>query len=123
VEIGTNVHVISKKALREFWEDPRYARAEGPLLDWYDVVSKVEWHHFADVKKTYNSCDQVGSKTVFDVGGNKYRIIAFVDYERQQVFIRAVLDHKEYEKGNWKSDTFGDDWEPFKQMMESIKKP
>ncbi len=117
------MHVISKKALREFWEDPRHSRAEGPLLDWYGVVTKAEWRHFADMKKTYNSCDQVGSKTVFDVGGNKYRIIAFVDYERQQVYIRAVLDHKEYDKGSWKSDPFGDDWKPFKQMMESKKKP
>src|SRR5438132_926317 len=71
------VHVISKKQLREFWEDPKHPHAESPLLEWFEAVEKAEWHRFADVKKTYSSCDQVGSKTVFDVGGNRYRIIAF----------------------------------------------
>ena len=111
------MHVISKKALRDFWEDPKHPNAEEPLSDWFDVVVKAEWHHFADVKKTFNSADKVGSKTVFDVGGNHYRIIAFIDYQRQQIYIRAVLDHKEYDKGNWKDDPFGDDWKPFKKMM------
>jgi mRNA interferase HigB len=66
---------------------------------------------------TFNSADKVGSKTVFDVGGNHYRIIAFIDYQMQQVYIRAVLDHKEYDKGNRKDDLFGDDWKPFKKTI------
>jgi mRNA interferase HigB len=111
------MHVISKKKLREFWENQKHAHAEGPLLAWYYVVTQAEWHRFADVKQTFNSCDQVGSKTVFNVGGNHYRVITFIDYERQRVYIRAVLDHKDYDKGNWKDDTFGNDWMPFKKMM------
>jgi mRNA interferase HigB len=107
------MHVITKRRLRKFWENPKHPHAERPLLDWYQAVTDAEWHRFADVKMTFNSCDQVGSKTVFDVGGNRYRIIAFIDYESQRVYIRAVLDHKEYDKGNWKNDTFGDDWKPF----------
>lgn len=112
------VHVISKRQLREFWEDPRHPHAEGPLLEWFQNVSQAEWRRFADVKNTYNSCDQVGSKTVFDVGGHHYRIVAFIDYERQRVYIHAVFDHKEYDKGNWKHDTFGNDWIPFRRMIE-----
>ena len=75
-------------------------------MEWFHTVTDAEWHRFADVKRTYNSCDQVGSKTVFDVGGNKYRIIAFIYFERQRVYVRAILDHKEYDKGNerWKED-------------------
>ena len=112
------MHVISKRQLREFWEDPRHPNAEGPLLEWFQNVTLAVWRRSADVKQTYNTCNQVGSKTVFDVGGRHYRIIAFIDYERQRVYIRAVLDHKEYDKGNWKLDPFGDDWTPFKQMMQ-----
>jgi mRNA interferase HigB len=112
------VHVITKKRLRQFWEDPRHPRAREPLLEWYKVVKRSKWLRFADVKKTYNTCDQVGSKTVFDVGGNAYRVIVVIDYERQIVYIRAVLDHKEYDKGKWKLDTFGNDWVPFRQMID-----
>ena len=112
------MHVISKTKLREFWEDPKHPNAEGPLLGWFDKVSKAVWNQFADVKHTCGSADQVGNKTVFDVGGNHYRIIAFIDYEGQCVYVRAVLDHKEYDKGNWKKDPFGDDWKPFKKLIQ-----
>ena len=109
------MHVISKKMLREFWENPKYRNAEKLMKEWFQTVSDAEWHRFADVKSTFSSCDQVGSKTVFDVGGNKYRIIAFIDYECQRLFVRAVLDHKDYDKGNWKKDTFGNQWTPFQK--------
>jgi mRNA interferase HigB len=104
--------------LREFWENPKFRNAEGPMEQWYQAAVQAEWRRFADVKSTFNSCDQVGSKTVFDIGRNNYRIIAFIDYESLRVFIRAVLDHKEYDKGNWKHDTFGDDWKPFSQLID-----
>lgn len=55
--------------------------------------------------------DPVGRKLVFNIGGNKFRLVAVIDDERHKVFVRAVLDHKEYDKGEWKQDTFGDDWE------------
>ena len=112
------MHVISKKKLRKFWESPRHPHAEGPLLEWYKLACKAEWRRFADVKNTFNSCDQVGNKAVFDVSGNHYRIVAFIDYESQRVFIRAVLDHKEYDKEKWKLDPFGDNWKPFKMMVQ-----
>ena len=112
------MHVISKRKLREFWENPKNANAEGPLSEWYEHVRQAKWQCFTDVKQTFNSCDQVGSKTVFDVGGNRFRVIAFIDYERQRVYIRAVLCHKEYGKGKWKNDAFGDDWLVFKQMIQ-----
>ncbi|HZZ76928.1 MAG TPA: type II toxin-antitoxin system HigB family toxin [Gemmataceae bacterium] len=113
------MRVFSKKALRDFWLNPKHRRSQQPLMQWYQVVSDAEWRQFSDVRKTFNNCDQVGSKVVFDVGGNNYRIIAVIDYERQRVYVRAVLDHKEYDKGTWKNDTFGDDWIPFKKMLKN----
>lgn len=107
--------------LRDFWTNPKYRRAESSLSAWYQAVTDAEWQKFADVRKTYASCDQVGGKTVFNVGGNHYRIITKIDYERKRVYIRAVLDHKEYDTGAWKHDTFGDDWISFSKMMDEMR--
>ena len=62
----------------------------------------MEWKTPADVRRTFNAADFVGDLTVFDVGGNKYRVIAFVHYRRRAVFIKHVLTHQKYEKGAWK---------------------
>jgi mRNA interferase HigB len=107
------MHVISVKKLRAFWTSPGNADAEVPLRAWYRTVKQATWENFADVKATYNTADQVkkSRKVVFDIGGNKFRLIAVIDFTRYKVFVRAVLDHKEYDKGNWKKDTFGDDWD------------
>jgi hypothetical protein len=75
-------------------------------------VKASDWACFADVRKTYNTADLVGNKVVFDVGGNKYRVIAVIDYEGHKVFLRFVLNHQDYDKGRWKSDTFGQNWRP-----------
>jgi mRNA interferase HigB len=103
------MRVISKAKLRKFWEDPGHPRAEEPLRSWYRVVLAADWRCPADVKGTYNTADLVGAKVVFDVGGNKYRLIAVIDYERHKVLVRHVLAHKEYDRGHWKKDTFGED--------------
>jgi mRNA interferase HigB len=54
------------------------------------------------VRRTFNSADFVGDLTVFDVGGNKYRVVGFVHYRRRIVYVKRVLTHKEYDKGAWK---------------------
>jgi mRNA interferase HigB len=103
------VHVISIKKLKDFWEVPKNISAEKPLRWWYQQVRAAMWESPADVQTTFNTVDVVGRKTIFDVGGNKYRIIAVIDYEGK-VFIRFVLSHKDYDKGQWKKDTFGTTW-------------
>src|SRR5437868_5099305 len=106
------MRIISIKKLREFWEDPAHPDAEPPLRTWIRIVKSCDWSCFADVRKTYNTADPVGNKVVFDIGGNKYRLIAFLDYEGHKVFVRYVLDHKEYGRGRWKKDSFGKNWKP-----------
>jgi mRNA interferase HigB len=120
------MRVISVKKLKAFWEGPDHAEAEVPLRAWYRTVKQANWENFTDVKATYSTADQVkkSRKMVFDIGGNKYRLIAVIDYERHKVFVRAVLDHKDYDKGTWKKDTFGDDWDkPTGKKGETRKKP
>ncbi len=94
------MHVISKKKLRDFWEDNPKSRA--PLEAWYQVAKKAEWENFAEVRATFGSADLVNRFVVFDIGGNKYRLIAAIHFNRSKLFIRHVLTHAEYDEGKWK---------------------
>jgi mRNA interferase HigB len=106
------MRIISIKKLRYFWNSPEHPDAEPSLKAWHQTVKSCDWTCFADVRKTYSTADSVGGKVVFDIGGNKYRLIAVIDYEGHKVFVRHVLDHKEYDKGRWKKDSFGENWKP-----------
>jgi mRNA interferase HigB len=94
------VRVISRRAIRTFAE--LHPEALKPLLHWANAVETVEWRTPGDVRRTFNTADFVGDLTVFDVGGNKYRVIAFLHYRRRTVYIKDVLTHREYDKGAWR---------------------
>jgi mRNA interferase HigB len=96
------MHVISKRRLREFWE--KHRDAQGPLTNWYKTARKARWQKFADVRAPFPSADLVGKCIIFNMGGNKYRLIAIVTRNWRKLLIRFVLTHKEYDKGNWKKD-------------------
>ena len=96
------MHVISEKKLREFWQ--KWPDAEEPLRAWARVASHASWETFADVRQVYASADQVGKCTVFNVGGNKYRLVAIIHFNRAKVFVRHVMTHDEYDKNKWKGD-------------------
>ena len=96
------MHIISTKKLREFWT--AHPAAESPLRAWIKVVEDAEWENFADVRAVYSRADQVGKFTVFDIGGNKFRMVAVIHFNRGKVFIRHMLTHAEYDKGDWKDD-------------------
>jgi len=96
------MRVISRKKLREFWE--LYPKARTPLDAWYQVAKRAKWENFAEVRRTFNSADVVGRFVVFNIGGNKYRLIAVIHYNRGKVFIRHVLTHAEYDEGQWKDE-------------------
>jgi mRNA interferase HigB len=66
-------------------------------------VKGQRFSNFAELKTLFSSADQVANKTVFNIGGNKYRLIAAIHYNRNRVYIRAILTHREYDKGNWKT--------------------
>jgi mRNA interferase HigB len=93
------MHVISKKALRQFWK--LHPDAEQPLRRWFKVVRAADWQSFAEVRAVYASADQVGRFTVFNIGGNKYRLIVAVHYNRGKLYIREVLTHAEYDRHDW----------------------
>ncbi|MBK1988419.1 type II toxin-antitoxin system HigB family toxin [Sphaerospermopsis aphanizomenoides BCCUSP55] len=96
------MHIISKKRLKEFWE--QHPKAEPNLQTWYRIVSKAKWENFVELRQVLPSADLVGNFTVFNISGNNYRLIALVDYQYQEVYIRHILTHAEYDKQNWKQD-------------------
>ena len=99
------VRVISLRPLREFWQ--RHADAERPLRQWYKVAVNAEWTGLHDVRQDYPHADGVRTKgggvlIVFNIAGNKYRLIARVRYDYRLVNVRAVLTHAEYDEEKWK---------------------
>ena len=72
------------------------------LDQWYRLCKKAEWGNFAELRALFPSADKVGDVFVFDIGGNKLRLIAAIHFNTGRVFIRAVLTHKEYDQGGWK---------------------
>jgi len=96
------MHIITRSRITEFWK--KHPDAETSLRLWYKLTSFAQWQSFAELRQVFSSADQVGNLTVFNIGGNKYRLITLVDYEYQKVFIRQVLTHAEYDKQNWKND-------------------
>jgi mRNA interferase HigB len=91
------MRVISKTKLRDFWS--RYPDSEGPLSAWYRLAEQSDWGSFAELRATFaNSADQVGDWTVFNIGGNKYRLIVKIEYDPGMVFVGWVLTHRDYNR-------------------------
>ena len=93
---------LFQKKLKELWK--AYPRAKSPLADWYRTTRKARWECFADVRSTYGTVDQVAKFTVFDIGGNKFRLIVVIHFDKKRVYVRHVLTHKQYDSGGWKGD-------------------
>lgn len=94
------MRVIKRGALVAFWEKHPDARAS--LESWYAVVRKAAWKTPAEMKQVYANADLVGRRTVFNIAGNKYRLIARVNYQTQRVFVLYLLTHSEYDRGTWR---------------------
>jgi mRNA interferase HigB len=95
------VRVISRRRLREFWEQPGHNDANELLTAWHKVVKRADWTKFADIKATFGSADLVGSCLVFDIGNNRYRLIARAIFKTHCVYVLRVMTHKEYDKKRW----------------------
>jgi mRNA interferase HigB len=94
------MHVITRKRLNEFAE--KLPESQTALARWYVSLKRNNFSSFAHLRLMFPTADQVGKLTVFNVGGNKVRIIAAIHYNRKRIYIRAVLSHEEYNKGKWK---------------------
>ena len=91
------MRVIARKTLREFWD--RYADAEAPLVEWYRHMEKAAYHTPQELKAVLHKASILkGGRVVFNIGGNKYRLIVSIDYDRQLVYVCFLGTHTEYDK-------------------------
>ena len=94
------VRIISKAAITEF--SKTHPDALEPLLHWHSITKRAAWRHLADVRADFPHANALGTFTVFNIRGNKYRLISVIKYRWQIVYIRHILTHAEYDKGKWK---------------------
>ena len=96
------MRIITRKKLREFWE--RHSEARQPLEDWYQITKHAAWGNLAETRLDFPHADLAGTCTIFNIGGNKYRLITKINYRWKVVYIRFVLTHAEYNRGGYAND-------------------
>lgn len=93
------MRIISKRRLKEFYEQTNYSDSKPSLESWHAEVSKVVWNNPNEIKTHYKSASIVGdNKVVFNISGNKYRLIVKINYMAGVVFIKFIGTHKQYDK-------------------------
>lgn len=92
------MRIIALKRLKDHWQLPRRGDSEQSLKAWYAVVKEASWKHFADVKDQFRSASAVGERVVFNIAGNKYRLVVYINYEFHTVYVRFVGTHAEYDE-------------------------
>lgn len=94
------MRVISKRSIREFWEC--HPESKPALEEWFRKVGQTTVTSFPELRGAFNSADYVDGYTVFDVGGNKYRIATVIHYDKQRLYVRQVMTHAEYDRNHWR---------------------
>jgi mRNA interferase HigB len=93
------MHIISRKKLRDFYQRPDFLDAKVPLESWFHEAKNSYWQSPADIKDKYRSASFLkNNRVVFNIGGNRYRLVVMVNYSLKIVFIRFVGTHKEYDR-------------------------
>ena len=93
------MRVIARRTLREFWERPGRSDAEQPLRAWFVEARQAEWRTPSAIKARYASASIIANdRVVFNIGGNKYRLVVAIRYEAQIAFIRFIGTHAEYDR-------------------------
>lgn len=94
------MRVISRKALRLFWQS--HPESKAPLLRWFKIMQHTNVGNIEELRTIFPTADKVENLVVFNIGGNNYRLIASIHFNRDRIYIRHVLTHREYDRGDWK---------------------
>ena len=94
------MRLLGRSKIDEFKR--KHSSSRKSLDNWVKAIEGCKANNFVELKKTFNSADQVGSKTVFNAGGNKFRVIVITVYILGQATVTHVLTHEDYNKGKWK---------------------
>jgi mRNA interferase HigB len=98
------MHIISYKRIREFGKV--HADSVDVLDNWFKVASRARWSDLIEAQSVFPKAEAVGNFTIFNIKGNKYRLIVSIDYEGQVIYIKYILTHAEYDKEKWKNDHY-----------------
>jgi mRNA interferase HigB len=96
------VRIVSKLRIREAIE--AHSEWKASLDAWWAIAKKADWSKFEDVRATLNKTDRVGKCVVFNIAGNKARMVAFINYEHRKIVILKIVSHEEYDKDVWKNE-------------------
>ena len=94
------MHIITRKRIQEFIA--KHPDSKPSLENWYRIVKHAEYNSFSELRQHFGSADYVDGFVVFNIGGNKYRLIAAVHFNRKKIYIREILTHQDYDKDKWK---------------------
>lgn len=93
------MHIISHRKLKDFYESPGREDAKAALERWYNVAVAAKWRNLSEIKDDFPSTDYVGNQHyVFDIRGNKYRLVVVIKFTIGRLFVRFVGTHTEYDK-------------------------
>jgi mRNA interferase HigB len=84
----------------------KYPDTQTVIDEWYKIVKSLSWQNLEETKQTYRDAESVGNFTVFNIKGNKYRLIVDINYVNQTIYYKYFLTHSEYDKESWKNDTY-----------------
>jgi mRNA interferase HigB len=100
------VHVVKQRTLKSYAEQNKFSTAKGELELWFQVADNAAWKNLLDVQLDYAKAEAVRIRhdnyTVFNICGNKFRLVVLIDYERGRVFVKDFLTHRDYSSNNWK---------------------
>ena len=94
------MHIITHKRIRTFIE--KYPDSQSSLDTWYKIVKKINYASFNELKQHFSGADYVDGFIIFNISGNKYRLITAIHFNRKKVYIRDILTHKKYDKNKWR---------------------
>ena len=93
------MRVIAKRTLRQFWSTPQHMDSQAPLEAWHSEAMKANWASPQDVKGQFRSASILkNNRVVFNIAGNKYRLIVAIDYIRKVCFVKFIGTHKQYDE-------------------------
>ena len=93
------MRIIAKSTLKRFWEQANYSDAKGSLESWYEETIKANWLSPQEVKNQYGNASICGNnRVVFNIGGNKYRLVVEIQYQAGIVWVKFIGTHNQYDK-------------------------
>lgn len=94
------MHIITYKRIMEFVT--KYPDSRASLENWYRIIKQTDYDSFSQLRQHFSDADYVEGFVVFNISGNKYRLITAIHFNRKKVYIRDILAHAEYDKDKWK---------------------